>query len=194
MALTGKQTRHLRALGHHLDPVVQIGKHGLTEALVAQLSEAIAHHELIKVKLLPECPIERREAGEEVAQAIGAELAQTLGRTLLFWKRNPQKAKIEIPNARGELKSAARKEVSKGKLPPSRARAQGDGAAEPEETPARRAAPSAKRAAPRDRAGAPAKRTAPPRAKPAGGVKRGAPARAGGARPVRRGPPRGGRD
>jgi RNA-binding protein len=122
MALTGKQTRHLRSLGHHLDPVVQIGKNGITEALVAQLAEAIAHHELIKVKVLPECPLDRGEAGEEAARALDAELVQTLGRTLLFWKRNPQKPKVELPNARGELRPAARKEASKGKLPPSRVR------------------------------------------------------------------------
>lgn len=158
MALTGKQIRHLRALGHHIDPVVQIGKNGITEALTAQLAEAIAHHELIKVKVLPECPIDRKEAGEAVASAIGAELAQTLGRTLLLWKRNPQAAKIELPNARGELKSAAHKDTSKGKLPPSRSRepaeaasdepkpwrhapGEGPGARREGRAPARRAAP-----------------------------------------------------
>lgn len=125
MALSGNQKRHLRALGHHLDPVVQIGKHGITEALVAQLAEAIAHHELIKVKLLPECPVDRNDAGGELAKALGAELAQTLGRTLLLFKRNPQAAKVTLPRA-GQKKvdadaEAASKEPSKGKLPPSRA-------------------------------------------------------------------------
>lgn len=100
MALTGKQTRHLRALGHHLDPVVQIGKNGLTAAVVAQLGEAIRHHELIKVKLLPECPVERGEASGEAAAAVGADLVQTLGRTFLLWKRNPEAAKIELPKAK----------------------------------------------------------------------------------------------
>lgn len=123
MALTGKQIRHLRALGHHLEPVLLLGKNGITEAVIAQLSEAIGHHELVKVKLLSECPLDRGEAGEEAANSVGAELVQTLGRTLLLWKRNAQKPKIELPNARGELRPAARKDTSKGKLPPSRKRA-----------------------------------------------------------------------
>lgn len=110
MLLTGKQKRHLRALGHHLDPVVQIGKNGITEALVAQLAEAITRHELIKVKLLPECPIERDQAGEEVANAIGAELAQTLGKTLLLWKRNPQATRVELPRASGKKVKATKVE------------------------------------------------------------------------------------
>jgi RNA-binding protein len=120
MTLTGKQTRHLRALGHHLEPIVQVGKNGITEAVIVQLAEAIDHHELVKVRLLAECPVDRAEAGEELAGATGAELAQTLGRTLLFWKRNPQKAKVELPNQRGKLVSPAHKEASKGKRPPSR--------------------------------------------------------------------------
>ena len=108
MLLTGKQKRHLRALGHHLEPVVQIGKNGITEALVAQIGEAITRHELLKVKLLPECPIERDVAGDEVAKAVGAELAQTLGRTLLLWKRNPQAAKVDLPRASGPKKGKAK--------------------------------------------------------------------------------------
>ena len=104
MALTGKQTRHLRALGHSLDPVVQIGKHGVTEAVIAQVKEAITHHELIKVKLLQECPVDRSEAGPAVATAAGADLVQTLGRTFLLWKRNPEKAKIELPKATKKAK------------------------------------------------------------------------------------------
>src|SRR5262245_20458910 len=109
MALTGKQTRHLRALGHHLDPVVQIGKNGLTDAVIAQLEGAISDHELIKVKLLPECPIDRSEAGEAAARAIGADLVQTLGRTLLLWKRNPKAAKIELPKVKKTKEGAPSK-------------------------------------------------------------------------------------
>ncbi|MFO0587282.1 MAG: ribosome assembly RNA-binding protein YhbY [Polyangiaceae bacterium] len=99
MPLTGQQTRHLRALGHHLDPVVLIGKNGLTEAVVAQLGEAITRHELIKIKLQPECPIDRGEASVEIAKALGAELVQVLGRTILFFKRNPKAARVELPKA-----------------------------------------------------------------------------------------------
>jgi RNA-binding protein len=119
MALTGKQNRHLRALGHHLDPVVQIGKNGITEAVIAQLAAAIDHHELVKVKLLTECPVDRTEAGEQLASALGAELTQTLGRTLLFWKRNPHKPKVELPGAKARrapvtAPSRARTERSAG--------------------------------------------------------------------------------
>jgi RNA-binding protein len=96
-ALTGKQARHLRALGHHLDAVVQIGKEGITEGVVAATRAALHAHELVKVRLLPEAPGDRKLAGEQLADRAGAALAQTLGRTLLLYKRHPHKPRIELP-------------------------------------------------------------------------------------------------
>lgn len=93
----GSGIRYLRGLGHHLDPVVQIGKDGITDALVAATSEALGTHELIKVKVGAESPIDRKEAGPELAAKTGATLAQVLGRTLLLYKRHPSKPKIELP-------------------------------------------------------------------------------------------------
>jgi RNA-binding protein len=93
----GSGIRYLRGLGHHLDPVVQIGKEGITDALVAATNEALRTHELIKVKVGTECPTDRKEAGPELAAKTGATLAQILGRTLLLYKRHPSKPKIELP-------------------------------------------------------------------------------------------------
>jgi RNA-binding protein len=95
--LSGKAARHLRGLGHHLEPVVQIGKEGITEGVVDATRAALLAHELVKVKILPEAPIDRKDAGPELAERTGAALAQTLGRTLLLYKRHPQKPKIVLP-------------------------------------------------------------------------------------------------
>jgi RNA-binding protein len=95
--LSGKAVRHLRALGHHLDAVVQVGKEGITDGVVLATREALLAHELVKVRILPEAPIERKVAGEELAQRTGAALAQTLGRTLLLYKRHPNKPKLVLP-------------------------------------------------------------------------------------------------
>jgi RNA-binding protein len=95
--LTGAQARYLRGLGHHLDPIVHIGKEGITDALVKALKEALLAHELVKVRLLQEAPIERKEAGVELAKRAVCSLAQTLGRTMLLYKRHPNKPKIVLP-------------------------------------------------------------------------------------------------
>ena len=51
MQLSNKQKKHLKALAHHLDPVVLLGANGLTEGVVAEIDLALEHHELIKVKI-----------------------------------------------------------------------------------------------------------------------------------------------
>ena len=95
MPLTGKQRRHLRALGHHLDPVVQIGKDGVSEGVIGALDIALETHELIKVKLAE--TDSREEIGAALAKAGGAEVAQVLGRTLLLYRRRKKDPAIKLP-------------------------------------------------------------------------------------------------
>ncbi len=93
--LTGKQNRKLRALGHHLSPVVQIGQAGVTDAVVKATLQALEDHELIKVKIL-DGPADRHEASEQLAQQTGAHLAQLLGRTALLYKKRKKNSKISV--------------------------------------------------------------------------------------------------
>lgn len=97
LPLPNKAARHLKALGHHLDPVVQIGREGITDAVVKATKEQLLAHELIKVKISADAPIDRKDAGAELAEKAGASLAQTLGRTVLLYKRHPHKPKIQLP-------------------------------------------------------------------------------------------------
>lgn len=84
--LTGKQKRHLRALGHKLKALIQIGKKEIEEALIAETNAALDHHELIKVKLLESCMLDKHEASAMLAGACGAEVAQILGKTFLLYR------------------------------------------------------------------------------------------------------------
>jgi RNA-binding protein len=100
--LTGKQRRHLRALGHTLEPVVQIGKQGLTETVIAAVDEALGRHELIKVRIGTECPEDREEVASRIGPAVKGQVAQILGRTLLLYRRHPKEPKIQLPKDSGE--------------------------------------------------------------------------------------------
>jgi RNA-binding protein len=97
MALDGKQRRHLRGLGHHLEPIVQIGKHGLTAPVTAAVGAALERHELVKVRIGTECPEARDDVATSLGEALGAEVAQKLGRTVLLYKRHPKEPKIRLP-------------------------------------------------------------------------------------------------
>lgn len=91
--LSGKQRRTLRALGHHLEVVVQVGQQGVTPGVLAAVEQALFDHELIKVRV-PEGP-ERREVAGRLAQEAGAELAQVLGRTALLFKKREEGSRFE---------------------------------------------------------------------------------------------------
>src|SRR5437764_847692 len=92
--LTGKQKRHLRSLGHHLEPVVLVGKGAVTPSLVKAMKDALEQHELVKVRLL-ESAGDRHALAEELSQSVGGELAGVLGRTALVYKRHPKEPKIK---------------------------------------------------------------------------------------------------
>ena len=98
-ALNGKQRRHLRGLGHGLDPVVQVGKGGVTPSVAQAVEAALLAHELIKVRRGSECPVDRAELGEALARESGAHLVQILGRTLLFYRPHPENPRLRLPRA-----------------------------------------------------------------------------------------------
>lgn len=97
-SLTGKQRRYLRGLGHHLQPVVMIGKEELTTALVAAVEEALTAHELIKLKLQEGCLLDRQEAAERLATKTSSCVAQVLGRTILLY-RPAEEPVITLPRS-----------------------------------------------------------------------------------------------
>ena len=98
--LTGKQRRHLRALGHHLTPVVQIGHEGVSEALVQQTDGQLEAHELIKIKIGENAPEDRHASAEALAEKTGSQVAQVLGRTALLYRPRQKNPAIELPGAK----------------------------------------------------------------------------------------------
>ena len=98
--ISKKAIAHLRALGHALDPVVQIGKAGVSHALVLQTLTQLAAHELIKVRVATEAPLHRNEAAAALAVATDALLAQVIGRTFLLYKPHPEKPRIILAKAK----------------------------------------------------------------------------------------------
>lgn len=94
-ALTNAQKKFLRKLGHSINPVVYIGKEGLTETVVAAVDEALRSHELIKVKIINTDRISKHEAAEQVPQRTDCRLVQLIGKTLLIYRKNEDKKKDE---------------------------------------------------------------------------------------------------
>jgi RNA-binding protein len=117
--LSSAALRKLRSLGHALAPVVAIGKDGLTAALVNAADAAIGTHELVKIKIQREAPVDRHEAGIEIAARTGSVLVQVIGRTLLVYRRHPKKPKIELPLAGKASKAGKTSKPAKAKSAPA---------------------------------------------------------------------------
>ncbi|MCW8858109.1 MAG: ribosome assembly RNA-binding protein YhbY [Deltaproteobacteria bacterium] len=96
MSLTGKQARYLRGLGHHLKPVVMIGKEEVNAAVIAATDEALEIHELIKIKLQEGCPGDRKSVAAELAKVTKSSVAQVLGKNILLYRMSQEK-KITLP-------------------------------------------------------------------------------------------------
>lgn len=97
MSLTGKQRRHLRALGHKLRATVQVGKGGIDDGLVKAVDQALGDHELIKVKIGEGAGVDRHEAADELALKTKSEVAQVLGNVVLLYRPDPEKPEIVLP-------------------------------------------------------------------------------------------------
>jgi RNA-binding protein len=96
MTLNGKQKRKLRALAHPLKPVVQIGQRGVTEAVALQVDTALGNHELIKVRLGAESPLDRNEAATLLIPQTGCEVAGMIGRVLILYRPHPDRPRIRL--------------------------------------------------------------------------------------------------
>ena len=102
-SLTNTQKKFLRKLGHDMNPVVYIGKEGLTETVISAIDEALQYHELIKVKIINTDRLSKHEAAEQIPLKTGCYLVQLIGKTLLIYRRNNEKKKdeqIRLPDAR----------------------------------------------------------------------------------------------
>ena len=98
MKLSDQQKRHLRGLGHHLKPVVWVGQHGLSEAVLTEIGAALDSHELIKVKIAADRD-ERKEVAAEICAQTTATLIHSIGQMVILFRRNIKKPKIALPSA-----------------------------------------------------------------------------------------------
>ena len=94
--ITTKQRAKLRGLANDIEPILQIGKGGITENTLKQADEALTARELIKGTCLETCPITAREALEQICDALDAEPVSQLGRRFVLYRRNEKKPTIQV--------------------------------------------------------------------------------------------------
>lgn len=95
--MTGKERAALRAEAHHLDVKVHVGHQGLTDALLGSLNDVLRTHELVKLQVAKAGDLSAKEAANEIAEKMGAEVIQVIGRTLTIYRENPDLKRGEVP-------------------------------------------------------------------------------------------------
>lgn len=100
--LTGKQKRHLRALGTTMRDAATLGHNGLSDATCAHIKALLARQELIKVRMIDEYGSDRKTAAQNIAAATDSTVAGVVGRTVLLYKANPEldaEKRVKLPGA-----------------------------------------------------------------------------------------------
>lgn len=92
--LTIEHIKFLKGKAHHLDPVLILGDKGVTESFIKEADKALAHHELIKIKLADRDREERESITEEIVTALHATLIQKIGAMIILFRRNHEAPKI----------------------------------------------------------------------------------------------------
>jgi RNA-binding protein len=88
--MDAKTRKHMKQIAHHLDPVVSVGDHGLSENLLAEAERALTDHELIKVRIHSDDREARSALGNELAARCSAEVVQKIGKIFVLYKPNPE--------------------------------------------------------------------------------------------------------
>ncbi len=94
--ITSKQRAYLRSLANGIDTIFQIGKGGVTEEICRQLDAALEARELIKARVLPNSDYSPKEAANEIAEAVGADVVGVIGSKFILYKESKENKKIEI--------------------------------------------------------------------------------------------------
>lgn len=95
--LTGKQKRFLRAKAHHLNPIFQVGKGGVNDNMLKQITEALEARELLKISILQNCDEDRTEVAEKIKVGTGAEIVQIIGNIIVLYKESVESKTITLP-------------------------------------------------------------------------------------------------
>ncbi|MFW6270837.1 MAG: ribosome assembly RNA-binding protein YhbY [Bacillota bacterium] len=95
--LSGKQRSYLRGQANDLNPIVHIGKGGISQAVIEELDEALYDHELVKIRVLDNALTEVKEAADELAEKSNAEVVQVIGNVCVLFRRNQEEPVYKLP-------------------------------------------------------------------------------------------------
>lgn len=95
--ITGKQRSYLKKLAHELSPTVFIGKSGVTENIKKEIENGFESRELVKIKFQEGALLDPKTTANELAEDLGAEFVQSIGRKAVLYRESKENKSIELP-------------------------------------------------------------------------------------------------
>lgn len=94
--LNSRQRAQLRGMANSYQSIFQIGKGGIGEQLIRQVSEALEARELIKLTVLETSPVKARECADTIAQATESDVVQVIGSKFILYKQSKENKQIVL--------------------------------------------------------------------------------------------------
>ena len=92
VSLTPRERVTLKGRAHALEPVVQLGRTGLTDSVVKEVHRALTAHELIKARILGDDRDARQALGDALSERTDAAVVQRVGKIIVLWRPKPDEA------------------------------------------------------------------------------------------------------
>lgn len=95
--LTGNQRSYLKGIANGINPILQIGKNGITKNFIKQVDDALEAREIIKIKVLDNSFLEPKKVANELCELTDAEFVQSIGSKIVIYRESEENKKIELP-------------------------------------------------------------------------------------------------
>ncbi len=95
--LTNNQKKFLRSIGHSLKPVVMVGQHGLSDAVLAEIESSMGKHELLKIKIRTESKDEKQQMVDKILDFSKSHLVQVIGNVVVIYRAFDEEPQIILP-------------------------------------------------------------------------------------------------
>ena len=94
--LNSRQRAQLRAMANDMQTILQVGKGGINDNIIKQVSDALEARELIKLRVLETCPLSSRQAADSIAEQVLCDVVQVIGTKFILYKQSVNNKTIKL--------------------------------------------------------------------------------------------------
>ncbi|SDL22655.1 ribosome assembly RNA-binding protein YhbY [Lacicoccus qingdaonensis] len=95
-ALSSKNIKQLKKESHHLNPIFQVGKNGVTDNFIEQIDDVLEKRELIKISVLQNCLEDKDDIAEEIIKNTDSNIVSIIGSTIIIYRESKNNKQIEL--------------------------------------------------------------------------------------------------